>query len=261
MPSGSPLSSWRQSGALVMIRWPWRTTASVPFLLDRGRYAEAEPYVRKALALVTSGEIQGHRSGHWHRGRIRKPGIHPPWAGQAERGRDHVQESSRPPPGPGRRGFVERGPPDRIGETRHMSAPRRTPGRGRGRPPGDREEISCGRTGASAVLLHADGPRIASGRSREVPGSRSDAVPSPRIPGAHRGHTRRNLPLGRNALAACRAAQGRTAEADSLFRLSTPQAWTSVKLPPAARRIARARALRFYESQGRADMVARINSS
>ncbi len=70
-----------------------------------------------------------------------------------------------------------------------------------------------------------------------------------------------NLPLGRNALAACRAAQGRTAEADSLFRLSTPQAWTSVSLAPAAQRIARARALRFYESQGRTDMVARINSS
>jgi serine/threonine protein kinase/Flp pilus assembly protein TadD len=71
----------------------------------------------------------------------------------------------------------------------------------------------------------------------------------------------RELPHGRNALAACRAAQGRTAEADSLFRLSTPQAWTSVSLAPAAQRIVRARALRFYESQGRADMVARINSS
>jgi non-specific serine/threonine protein kinase/serine/threonine-protein kinase len=68
-------------------------------------------------------------------------------------------------------------------------------------------------------------------------------------------------PQFRSALAACRAAQGKTAEADSLFRRSTPQAWTSVKLVPAARRIARARALRFYEAQGRADMVARIRSS
>jgi hypothetical protein len=40
-----------------------------------------------------------------------------------------------------------------------------------------------------------------------------------------------------------------------------PQAWTSAKLVPAAQRIARARALRFYEAQGRADMVARIRSS
>ncbi|MFB3908564.1 MAG: tetratricopeptide repeat protein [Candidatus Eisenbacteria bacterium] len=64
----------------------------------------------------------------------------------------------------------------------------------------------------------------------------------------------------RNALAACRAAQGRTAEADSLFRLSSPQAWTA-RLSPAARRIARARALRFYEGQGSAEMVGRIRSS
>ncbi|MFB3908569.1 MAG: tetratricopeptide repeat protein [Candidatus Eisenbacteria bacterium] len=69
------------------------------------------------------------------------------------------------------------------------------------------------------------------------------------------------LSFCRNALAACRAAQGRTAEADSLFRLSTPQAWTASKLSAEARRMARARALRFYQTQGRPDMVARIRSS
>jgi hypothetical protein len=67
-----------------------------------------------------------------------------------------------------------------------------------------------------------------------------------------------DLPYCLNALAACRAAQGRTAEADSLFRLSTPRAWTSAKLVPAAQRIARARALRFYESQDRADIIGDI---
>ncbi|MDM7914295.1 MAG: tetratricopeptide repeat protein, partial [Candidatus Eisenbacteria bacterium] len=68
----------------------------------------------------------------------------------------------------------------------------------------------------------------------------------------------RQLPHCRNALAACCADRGRTAEADSLFRASMPQAWTTVGRD--AGRLARARARRFYEAQDRADMVARIEA-
>jgi serine/threonine protein kinase/tetratricopeptide (TPR) repeat protein len=71
---------------------------------------------------------------------------------------------------------------------------------------------------------------------------------------------KRLIPYGRNALAACLAAQGRTAEADSLFALSSPDAWTRA-LIPAEGRIAWERALRFYESMGRVDQVAQMQAT
>jgi len=68
------------------------------------------------------------------------------------------------------------------------------------------------------------------------------------------------ISFGRNALAVCLAAQGRTAEADSLLALSSPEAWTRTPVP-SERRIAWERALRFYESMGRVDQVAQMQAT
>jgi Tfp pilus assembly protein PilF len=260
---GEAIDALRESAQLLEANWglSHNSVASAnnsfgTFLLDRGRYAEAEPYLRKALALVTSGE--------------RQDGTETVYAnlGSTLHGLGKLSEAETMY----RNSLALHQDLDvgdswsvghliasaKLGTCLHHEGRldeaeavlRETERRFRAVAPEHPQYVS--------ILMDLGSLLVDRGKYPEADQTLCRALGSlERIAGIPAG----NLPLGRNALAACRAAQGSTAEADSLFRLSTPQAWTSVKLLPAARRIARARALRFYESQGRADMVARINSS
>jgi tetratricopeptide (TPR) repeat protein len=69
------------------------------------------------------------------------------------------------------------------------------------------------------------------------------------------------IPWAQNSLATCLAAQGRTRQAESLFAQSSPDAWTCRDYPPASKRIAWERARQFYESIGRADRINEMQAT
>jgi tetratricopeptide (TPR) repeat protein len=225
------------------------------FLLNRGRYAEADPHIRSALATWTKLE---HPSVAVGLGNL----------GYALHSMDRLEEAetqyrlalaehqSRRPSGPW--GLSRLICATNLGVCLHHE--------GKRQEAEDvllaaqskfRESVGENRPEYGYLLANLGSVLVDAGKLREA---RRALARSPDVLG-NSAVQKKWIPWVRVALAVCAAREGRSTEADSLLRLGTPEAWTNMELLPSARRVARDRAIRVYESIGRGEKAAEIRTS